>query len=167
MPRKISAFITTLLVFTLLAAACSKSGGATPTATAKAFYDAAKAKDVQTLKNSMSKKSLEVMEAFAKMGNQSLDESLKENAKLPPAFEARNEKITGDTATLEVKSQGDKWDTLYFVKEDGQWKIAFDKAMENSMREAGPSTAPDMPPPPSTEKGGGEQSAPHGEHSTP
>src|SRR5215211_3377540 len=146
MPRKITAFITTLLVFTLLIAGCSKSGGATPTATAKAFYDAAKAKDVQTLKNSMSKKSLEVMEAFAKMGGKTLDDTLKEPSNMPPAFEARNEKITGDTATLEVKGKGDKWDTLYFVKEDGRWKIAFDKSMENSMRDAGPGTVPDLPP---------------------
>jgi len=173
MPRKITAFITTLLVFALLVGACSKSAGSTPTAVAKAFYDAAKAKDVQTLKNSMSKKSLEVMEAFAKMGNQTLDESLKENAKLPPTFEARNEKVTGDTATLEVKSQGDKWDTLYFVKEDGRWKIAFDKGMENSMRDAGPTTDPDLPPPapaspmPNTEKGEAEQSMPEGERPTP
>lgn len=138
MPRKITVFITSLLAFALLAAGCGKSAGSTPTAVAKAFYDAAKAKDVQTLKNSLSKKSLEIMEAFAQMEKKTLDESLKEPSKLPPAFEARNEKITGDTATLEVKGQGDKWDTLYFVKEDGQWKIAFDKAMENSMRDAGP-----------------------------
>ena len=140
MPRKITAFITTLLVLALLAAACGKSGGATPTATAKAFYDAAKSQDVKGMKNALSKKSLEVMEAFAKMGNKSLDDTLKEPSNMPPAFEARNEKITGDTATLEVKGQGDKWDTLYFVKEDGQWKIAFDQAMEKSIRDAGPQT---------------------------
>ena len=140
MPRKITAFITTLLVFTLLIVGCSKSGGATPTETAKAFYDAAKSQDVKGMKNALSKKSLEVMEAFAKMGNKSLDDTLKEPSNMPPAFEARNEKVTGDTATLEVKGQGDKWDTLYFVKEDGQWKIAFDKAMENSIRDAGPQT---------------------------
>ncbi len=159
MPRKLTAFMTTLLVFTLLAAGCSKSGGATPTATAKAFYDAAKAKDVQTLKNSLSKKSLEVMEAFAKMGGKTLDDTLKEPSNMPPAFEARNEKITGDTATLEVKGQGDKWDTLYFVKEDGRWKIAFDKAMENSMRDGGPSSDTDLPPP-SAGKGEGERPTP-------
>lgn len=157
MPRKITAFMTTLLAFALLAAACgNKSGGATPTATAQAFYDAAKAKDVPALKSAMSKKSLEVMEAFAQMGGKTLDDTLKEPSNMPPAFEARNEKITGDTATLEVKGQGDKWDTLYFVKEDGRWKIAFDKAMENSLREAGrgpQAPGPDMPPP-GQEKGG-------------
>lgn len=150
MPQKMTAFITTLLALTLLAAACGKSGGATPTATAKAFYDAAKSQDVKGMKNALSKKSLEVMEAFAKMGGKSLDDTLKEPSNMPPTFEARNEKVTGDSATLEVKDKGDRWDTLYFVKEDGQWKIALDKAMENSMRDAGPgpqAPAPDMPPP--------------------
>src|SRR4051812_46725134 len=104
--RKITAFTITLVVFTLLAAACNKPAGSSPTATARAFYDAAKAKDVQGIKNALSKKSLEMMEAFAKMGNKTLDESLKEpNSTQPPTFEARNEKITGDTATLEIKGE--------------------------------------------------------------
>ena len=42
--------------------------------------------------------------------------------------ELRNEKITGDTATVEMKrDKSDKWDTVPFVKEDGEWKIAFDR----------------------------------------
>ena len=165
MPRKIVAFVTTLLVFTLLAAGCSKSGGATPTATAKAFYDAAKAQDVKTVKSLMSKKSLELLEAFAKMGDKSLDDFLKETSQMPPAFEARNEKVTGDTATLEVKDNGDKWDTLYFIKEDGQWKIAIDKGPGKNTTGAGPATAPDIPPP-STGKSEGEESPSDDEHST-
>ena len=110
------------------------------------------------------------MESFAKMGNQTLDDSLKENAKLPPTFEARNEKITGDTATVELKSQGDKWETMPFVKEDGQWKLAFDKLMENAFKDAGPGPETQPPPPappaPSQGKSEGEQSTPEGEHST-
>lgn len=171
MLRKLTAFTTTLLVFTLVAG-CKKSGSSSQTATAKsptetarAFYDAAKAKDVQTLKSLMTPKSLEIMEAFAKMGNQTLDESLKDTSKMPPAFEARNEKVMGDTATVEVKSQGGKWDTLYLVKEGGQWKLALDKAMENSKPDAGPTTDPDLPPP-STGKGEGEQPPSDDEHST-
>jgi hypothetical protein len=165
MPRKIYAFITSLLVFALLVSACSKSGSS-PTAAARAFYDAAKSKDVKGMKNALSKKSLELMESFAKLENKTLDDSLKENSKLPATFEARNEKITGDTATVELKGQGDKWDTIPFVKEDGQWKIAFDKAMENSMKDAGPASSPDLPPP-SAPKAEGEQSTPEDEHSAP
>ena len=172
MPRKVYAFITSLLVFALLVAACSKSAGSSPTATAKAFYDAAKAKDVQGMKNALSKKSLEIMEAFAKLGGKTLDDSLADNSKLPPAFEARNEKITGDTATVEVKGQGDKWDTMPFVKEDGQWKIALDKLMENAFKEAGPGdiqiqTQPPAPPTTATpEKSEGEKTTTEDEHPT-
>lgn len=147
MPRKIYAFITSLLVFALLVSACSKSAGSSPTAAAKAFYDAAKAGDVQGMKNAMSKKSLEIMEAFAKLGGKTLDDSLKENSKLPASFEARNEKITGDTATVELKGQGDKWDTMPFVKEDGQWKIAFDQLLEKAFQEPGPGPQAQPPSP--------------------
>jgi hypothetical protein len=177
--RKITVFTITLLVFTLLAAACNKSGGSTPTATAKAFYDAAKAKDVPGMKNALSKKSLEMMEAFAKMGGKTLDESLKEpNSKQPPTFEARNEKVTGDTATLELKDEQGKWQTMPFVKEGGQWKIALDQLLEKAFQDAGPgpeiqSSSPEKAEP-SPEKSEGEQSKPEGEqpksegeHSTP
>jgi hypothetical protein len=44
-------------------------------------------------------------------------------------LEERNVKITGDTATMEVRgSKGgtDDWSTLPFVKEDGEWKVALD-----------------------------------------
>ena len=53
-PMKTGKFLTlfvALLAFTL-AAACNKAGSS-PTATAKAFYDAAKSKDVQGMKNQM------------------------------------------------------------------------------------------------------------------
>jgi hypothetical protein len=48
------------------------------------------------------------------------------------APETRNEKIEGDKATLEIKDDKmDKWDTVPFVREDGQWKIAiFDQMAE-------------------------------------
>ena len=79
------------------------------------------------------------MEEFAKMGHKSLDESLKESdsKKQPPAFEAQNEKISGDTATLEVKDENGKWQTIPFVKEDGQWKIALDQLLEKAFSQMG------------------------------
>ena len=127
---KTFALFVAVLALAVGAGACSKAGSS-PTATAKAFYDAVKAKDVQGIKNNMSKASLDLMEKFAKMENKSLDDALKDpSASNPPAtFESQNEKINGDTATLEVKDEKGNWETLPFVKEDGQWKIALDKAM--------------------------------------
>jgi hypothetical protein len=133
--RKIFALIVALTSLALAAAACGSKAGSSPTATAKAFYDAVKAKDVAGIKATMSKGSLDMMEKFAKMQNKSLDEALKEpnSTSQPPAFEAQNETITGDTATIEVKDEKGKWEKLPFVKEDGLWKIALDKAMQSGM----------------------------------
>ncbi|HUQ31429.1 MAG TPA: hypothetical protein VM095_04880 [Pyrinomonadaceae bacterium] len=139
-------FVVALAALALVAAACSKAGSS-PTATAKAFYDATKAKDVAGMKNSLSKGSLAMMESFAKMDKKSLDDFLKEPQSTPPGtFEARNEVITGDTATLELKDEKGKWDKIPFVKENGQWKIALDKAFEQGLSEMSPSSTPGATP---------------------
>jgi hypothetical protein len=43
--------------------------------------------------------------------------------KLPASAESKDEKIDGDKATLQVKSENDQWNTINFVKEDGEWKM--------------------------------------------
>jgi hypothetical protein len=168
--------MTTFLVLTLLllAAACNKSGGSSPTATARAYFDASKAKDVQGLKNTLSKKSLALVEDMGKIGNKTLDESLKEmasEAKPTATFETRNEKITGETATIEVKDERGKWEPLPFVKEDGQWKIALDQAFEKAMQQQQVSPEIQAPhpvsPPTSPEKKEGEQSTQEDEDAKP
>jgi len=35
----------------------------------------------------------------------------------------RNEKIEGDSATLEVENSFGSWETVPFVRENGEWKI--------------------------------------------
>ena len=121
---------TTILASALMAlifvvTACNKAGS-TPTATAKAFFDAAHAKDIQGIKNTLSKGMLDMIETNAKKRNKTLDEVLGEDpaAPLPDTFESKDENITGDTATLQIKLKSGKWDTAHFVKEDGQWKMA-------------------------------------------
>ncbi|MBV9956968.1 MAG: DUF4878 domain-containing protein, partial [Acidobacteria bacterium] len=111
-----------------------KGDYSSPTAAMKTFYEAAKGNDTEGIKRSMSKKSLSAMEKAAAKDNKTVDESLKEMIKDAPANqpEMRNEKIEGDKATLEMKDEKmDKWDTVPFVREDGQWKIAiFDEMAE-------------------------------------
>jgi hypothetical protein len=108
-----------------------------PTATFKAFFEASKKKDSVAMKKSLSKSTVEMFDKLAKEQNKSTDEMLKgldKDGKEEKIPETRNEKITGDSATLEVKNdKTDKWDTLPFVKEDGEWKIAFDKFIEDMM----------------------------------
>lgn len=126
--QKLTTLVGLLMALAFLATAC---GGASPTATVKAFYDAVKARDADGIKNTMSKGSLAMMETFAKAQNKTLDEALKEpnTSPQPAAFEAKDEKITGDTATVQVKDEKGNWETIPLVKEDGKWKIALDKAM--------------------------------------
>jgi hypothetical protein len=130
------------VIFTV--SACSLLSGSTPTATFKAFYEASKKKDVAGMKKTLSKGTLDMFDKLAKEQNKTTDEMLKEvdkddkSDKMP---ETRNEKITGDTATLEVKNdKTNKWDPLPFVKENGEWKIALDKFLEDMMKSLGDKT---------------------------
>ena len=123
--QRIMPLIGALIVLALVVTACNK-GGSSPTATAKAFYDASKSKDVPGMKSQMSKKTLDTLDKALKAQNKSADDFLKEaNDKEPPpaTFEARNEKINGDTATLEVSDGKGGWEPFSFIKEDGQWKL--------------------------------------------
>ena len=132
--QKKLALVGAFMALALIAAACGGGAGSSPTATAKAFYDAAKGQDVAGIKKTMSKGSLELMEKAAKASNRNLDDVLKQSSSTMPeaSFESRNEKITGDTATLEVTDGKGKWETIPLVKEDGQWKIAFDKSLQQT-----------------------------------
>lgn len=100
----------------------------TPTAALTTFYNATKGGDVEGVKRSMSKKSLDFIEKGAAKDKKSVDDALKEMVKdstTPNALETRNEKIDGDKATVEAKDdKTDKWDKIPFVRENGQWKIA-------------------------------------------
>lgn len=125
--RNLISLVGIIIALTVVAA-CNKSGSS-PTATAKAFYEAIKNKDVQGMKNTMSKGSLDLLETMAKDRGQSVDDVLRKGpgANFPDTFETKDETINGDAATLQVKQKGGDWTTLNFVKEDGQWKLAFDK----------------------------------------
>lgn len=110
-----------------------------PTAAFKTFYEAAKANNVEGLKRSVSKKTLEVMTKDAAKENKTIDDSIKDMSKdAPSSFpETRNEKIDGDKAKLEFKDDKmDRWQTASFVKENGEWKIALADEMADAMEGA-------------------------------
>ena len=126
------------LAIVLAASACSLLNRSTPTATFKAFYEASNKKDVPGMKKTLSKGTLDMFDKLAKEQNKSTDEMLKsfdkedKSEKMP---ETRSEKINGDTATLEIKNdKTNKWDTLPFVKENGEWKIALDKFLQDMLK---------------------------------
>ncbi len=74
----------------------------------------------------MSKELLDFLTEMGQLGDkkQTLDEILMDGGKELITDETRNEKIDGDRATVEYRSEGDDWDTMDFVKEDGVWKMS-------------------------------------------
>lgn len=118
------------LVISAATTACKKDSS--PAATLQAFYNSFKEKDVEAYKRTVSKESLQVLENRAEAMEKTLDEYIrmemnKPGVKLPDKLETRNEKIEGDHATLELKNSEGGWNTVPFVKEDGQWKVSVDK----------------------------------------
>lgn len=109
----------------------------TPSAALKTFYNATKGGDVETVKRSFSKKSLDFLEKGAAKDKKTVDDTIKEmvkDATTPSSLELRNEKIDGDKATVEAKDdKTDKWDTVPLIKESGQWKIAMFDEMGEAM----------------------------------
>ncbi len=122
-------------VFLLLSiAACKFGAESSPTATLKTFYEAQKNKDIAAYKRTLSKSSLDILESTAReFQKKTFDESMQSafndpNFKAPQLLQTRNERIEGDSATLEYQDdESKKWETMYFIKAGGEWKIAFDK----------------------------------------
>lgn len=132
-------------VLVVFAIAACKFSSSSPTKTFNAFFEAQKKKDVEGMKKTLSKGSMAMMEKAAKEQNKTVDKALTEGFESPGAKndkmpETRNEKIDGDSATLEVQNEETKkWDKVYFVKEDSEWKIALDKTIEELLKQLGSS----------------------------
>lgn len=113
----------------------SSSTASTPTAAYKAFQEANKKKDYAAVKSRFSKASLEMLTEEAKKQNKTLDEFVKDQVdKGTSDEEVLNEKIDGDSATVDLKDKNSSI-TLPMVKEDGEWKIAYDRFLKQ-MQEA-------------------------------
>jgi len=92
-----------------------------PKAAFKKYYAALKNKDGAALRAMVSKEYLRVLEESGLRADTLLLAAADRAPEKMP--ETRNERIKGDTATLEYR-EGDSWETLRFVKEDGVWKIS-------------------------------------------
>ncbi len=111
---------------------------ASPTDAFKTYIMATVNKDIAELKKSLSKSSLEFIEKSAKEQNTTIDELLMGGAvenKSKKVPEIRNEKISGNTATIEYKDETmPEFVTMPMVKEEGTWKIALDKFAEDLIK---------------------------------
>ena len=121
-------WVLTLIVAVITtAASCSReSKPDTPVETFKAYASAVKQKDTTAMKNLLSSESIKMHELEAKAQNVPLDDIVKRETLVmegQKVVEFRNEKIDGETATLEVKDNFGTWTTVPFVREDNEWKI--------------------------------------------
>ena len=110
----------------LVAGGALVTAQSTPAAAMRAYYEAVKAKDAAAFKRVLSAAS---QQRFA-TPQISVESVLAAIGRDLPATvpETRNEKITGERATLEVRDvKKNRWETMNFVREHGQWKLALEE----------------------------------------
>lgn len=102
---------------------------ATPTEAYKTAYALRKNGDIEGLKKVMSKEVIAFMTDMGEADKKTLDDMLKEMVKDPqnPSDEVRNEKITGDRATIEYLKKDGTWKVMDFEKEGNDWKLTLPK----------------------------------------
>jgi hypothetical protein len=126
----------------LLIVGCSAADRSadTPTTALRSYIEAQQKGDVAAMKRLLSRSSIEFIEKNARVQNRLVDDILRDETKVRIAAvpEMRNERIEGDTATVEVRDdQTGKFDLVYpLVREDGSWKLARDKQIEAILRKA-------------------------------
>lgn len=130
--------------------AAADSPETSPIAAFKILYAATQKKDVENIKKGLSARTLVLVADIAKKQERTMDETLKENLSDPdynsPTIpDARNEKINGNEATIEVIApKTGQWTELPFVKEEGRWKLAYDKLKQDELATMD-KEAPDQP----------------------
>ena len=111
----------------ILAPGCaSEQKPETPVEAFKTYITAAKKKDTTRMKLLLSAESIKMHEQEAKAQNITLDDVVKRETLFSEGQREvvfRNEKVEGDKATLEVKNSFGTWETVPFVREEGEWKI--------------------------------------------
>lgn len=117
-----------LLLFSALmtAISCGAPQPVTPVETFKTYIKAIKHKDTTTMKILLSDATIKMHEQEAKAQGVTVDDIVKRETLFQEgqtSVEYRNEKIDGDRATLEVKTAYGSWETVPFIREDGDWKI--------------------------------------------
>ncbi len=131
-------FILVLLSVGVFAACANNSKLVTPLDTLKTYTQAIKKNDVEMMKRLLSDASLKMAEQEAASQNVPLDDVIKRETlfnEMQTSLKYRNEKIEDDKATIEVENSFGSWDTVFFVKEDGVWKIDKQGAANQMMQQ--------------------------------
>ena len=117
----------------------SEQKNKTPLDTLRAYTEAIKKKDTAMMKSLLSKGSIKMAQDEAKSKNVPVDEIIQNETLFSSdqrVVEFRNQKIEGDNATIEVKTSVGSFDRIPFIKEDGEWKIAKEKYLEEQLKQA-------------------------------
>jgi hypothetical protein len=131
---------TFLILISALFFACTATSAPkteTPLDTLKAYMQAIKKKNPTEMKLLLSEGSLKMAEEEARARNTTVDEIIKRETlftETQKTVEFKNEKIEGDRATIEVKNAFGSWDIVPFNREDGEWKIAKERYVEEQMK---------------------------------
>jgi PBP1b-binding outer membrane lipoprotein LpoB len=129
-----------LAAFLLIGCNSNQTAAGSPSDVLKQYVAASQKQDIAAMKSLLSKSSLRYIEEKARPMRLTVDDVLKKETevKLQSAVETRNEKIEGETATVEVKNPATgEFDVKYpFVKENGAWKLARDRYIEEEMKKA-------------------------------
>ena len=120
-------FTLFVLSASIFAAACvGEQKPATPVETFKTYIKAQRKKDTTAMKLLLTAETLQAHEQEAKAMGTTVDEIVKRDSMIgetQTAVEFRNETIDGEKATLEVKNAFREWEKVFFLLENGEWKI--------------------------------------------
>ena len=138
---KFQHILVLLAAFLLIGCKSNQTAANSPADILKQYVAASQRQDIAAMKALLSKGSLDLIEKSAQTQGTTTDAILRREAsvKIKTAPETRNEKIEGETATVEVKNEtnGSFDMTMPFVRENGAWKIARDKYIEEILKKAG------------------------------
>ena len=123
--------ILKLAVLAILAAGLSACGEgeakpASPKETFVTYTKAIKNKDTTAMKLLLSAETLKMHELEAQAQGTTVDEIVKRETLFTESqtkVKFKDEKINGETATLQVENSYGTWETVPFVLENGEWKI--------------------------------------------
>jgi hypothetical protein len=134
---KIRPIVLIILLSLLAACESGEKREKRPIEVLKEYIIAFKRNDIEAMKLVLSKESIKMAQQEAQVRNVSLDEIIKGETFFEKGLtkvEFKNEKIDEDKAQVDIKTSNGSWETIFFVKEDGQWKIAKEKILEENLR---------------------------------
>jgi nitrogen fixation protein len=106
----------------------------------QSYYEALKKKDDALLKSVLSASFIKEIEQGMKEEKKTgMAAYMAETDRTEPAVEVRNEKITGDKGTAELKGGSYvNWSTINFINEGGKWKLTNSSSEIDAVKPTGP-----------------------------